>query len=128
MPSPCCCSAAAVWLPSTAALDRRMETRRKGERGTRSNLGDVLCWYKSGDGARSPCFVSPRTEMANGRTAGWHRLAGRAGVVGALLAASLAVAAPPPITNSNYTLQLYEGTLTGAARVIGFGGAYTALA
>jgi hypothetical protein len=44
-----------------------------------------------------------------------------------LLGALPAVAAPP-ITNSNYTLQLYQGAVTSETRVIGFGGAYSALA
>jgi hypothetical protein len=55
-------------------------------------------------------------------------MAGGLGAAVALLRASAAAAAPPPITSSDYTLQLYQGTVTGATRVLGFGGAYSALA
>jgi hypothetical protein len=42
--------------------------------------------------------------------------------------AAEAQAQPPPITDSQYTLQFFQGPVTSASRVIGLGGAYTALA
>ncbi len=41
---------------------------------------------------------------------------------------SAARADPPPITTSNYSLDLFQGEVTTASRVIGLAGAYTALA
>jgi len=50
-------------------------------------------------------------------------------LAGALvLAARAAWADPPPITTSNYSLDLFQGPVTTASRVIGLAGSYTALA
>lgn len=43
-------------------------------------------------------------------------------------AASAAAQQAPPITNNNYSLDLFQGPVTTASRVIGLAGAYTAIA
>jgi hypothetical protein len=49
-------------------------------------------------------------------------------VIVALACSRGALADPPPITTSNYSLDLFQGPVTTASRVIGLAGAYTALA
>ncbi len=48
--------------------------------------------------------------------------------VAVFVAARTVRADPPPITTSNYSLDLFQGPVTTASRVIGLAGAYTALA